>query len=216
MDYGITGPHDYKTLSKAARRDYKAILLPAFLVSSGSRAAKQLRYKRWVGNTPGAMLFIVACQSFDRSYKDLDVQRLFHEGIDTQLDGFLVLIRTRGDNYDRQRGRRVVKHAKRCPSVPVRHTHVEQHQVGRMLKSQPDCLHAVAGLIHDVALGLEHSGKAPPNGRVVIGNQYPLRAINRALAINRLRACGCAGTVDCAFVFINDRPASRQAMLPGR
>ena len=105
------------------------------------------------------------------SHQAGDVQRLLHEGIHTEANGLLVLVRTGGDDNDRQQRGNPVQLAESSPTIPVRHVEVEQDQVGRVLDGASDSFNAIARLVDHVALRFEHFAQRFTNHIVVIGNE---------------------------------------------
>jgi len=144
------------------------------LYSSRIRAAEQLCNERPVGNATHMTILVFARETFDGAYQDRDVQRFFHEGINAQPGGLLVLIGARGDHDDGQQRCDPVKLAERRPAVPMRHIEIEQDQIRRMFDGACNGFNAIMRLLHHEELGFEHGGQAAAHERVVVCDENAL------------------------------------------
>ena len=83
------------------------------------------------------------------------------------------------DHRDRADAGVLLDPPQRLPAVDLRHHHVEQDQVRRLLAERGECLLGATGLADEVALGLEVDAHVLPQALVVVDDQDE-RAARRA------------------------------------
>ena len=114
------------------------------------------------------------CQEIaDALEQERQVQRFFHERIDADANGTLILMGPGGDDNDGHQWAQPANPFKRRPTVFGRHVQIQQHQVARPGMELRDGFFSGIRRFHIVVFRLQNSGEGFPDRRFVLGDEDP-------------------------------------------